>query len=186
MLRNERQDSDYVFEENGHLVYWDYVGKKYQLLEPTQPIDDPHVALAKVGQQNLLPTHVTLKPKDLEETVVTGTNGVLLGKPIPPGISAFLFFGSQGSKQDELNSISQSCIGREVTKKNRLYVTQVRDVLEAGWTPFYAPLMDINHPIGNPLHVLIVPNSIVAGGVISDAREAEKHSLVKAFIRWAA
>lgn len=175
-------DSDFDSDQRGHLVYWDVIRKIYPLLEPAAPIPDPNFVIGKVGQQNLLPTHFTLKPKDLEGTKLINGEGLSLGKPVPPGISAFLFFGSRQAKQHNLDSISRSHLGRKAHYKNRMYIAQVRDINAVGWTAFYAPLINRNTPVYNPLHVIIVPNSIIASGITADATEAEKVTLANAFI----
>jgi hypothetical protein len=178
------QPTDYDIDPQGNLAYWDAVTGKLQVLEPAQPIEDQNAVVGKIGQQNLLPDHFSLKPKDLENTQITDESGVLVGKPVPPGISAFLFFGSKASKQDRLSSLSESYLGREVTKKNRLYITQVRDVLRAGWTAFFAPLIDRNYSIHNPLHVILVPNSLVVAAGSGMMNEGERVALTQSFIRW--
>ncbi len=177
-------DSDYDNDPRGLLLYWDVISGLHRLLEPAMPISDPNIVIGKVGQQNLLPGHFTLKPKDLEETGITRDDGIFVGNPIPPGISTFLFFGSQGAKQDCLESISWSHLGREPHYKNRLYVSQVGDIRNAGWTAYYAPLINRNCPIYNPLHVIIVPKSIVTASVFTDATQEEKNALTRAFIPW--
>jgi hypothetical protein len=174
---------EYVIDGKGYLLYHDPVERKPILLVPAQPITDSHAMIGKIGQQNLLTTHVTLKPKDLEMTVITLADGTPIGAPLPPGISSFLFFGSSDSNQDRLSAIGRSHTGREITKKNRLYVTQVTDIVKAGWTAYYAPLIAEGMP-QNPLHVLLVPNSALESGICADATETEKQALVAAFLRW--
>lgn len=172
-----------MIDEKGYLLYHDPVERKPILLVPAQPITDPYAVIGKLGQQNLLTTHVTLKPKDLEMTVVTETDGTPVGNPIPPGVSSFLLFGSSECKQDKLSAIGQSHTGQEVTKKNRLYITQVKDIIRAGWVAYYAPLIT-EGLLQNPLHVLLVSKSVIESGLCVDATEAEKQALVTAFLRW--
>jgi hypothetical protein len=180
----QRQPSgDYVIDGKGYLLYHDPVERKPILLVPAQPITDPHAVLGKLGQQNLLTTHVTLKPKDLEMTIVTETDGTPIGEPLLPGVSSFLLFGSSACNQDRLSAISQSHTGREVTKKNRLYITQVQDIIRAGWVAYYTPLITEGLP-QNPLHVLLIPKSVLESGLCTDANEDEKQALVTAFLRW--
>lgn len=176
---------DYDIDQEGNLAYWDIVEGKYRVLEPGKSIEDPNCVIGKVGQQNLLPGHFTLKNKDLENTQLYGADGEKLGEPISPGLSVFLYFGTQQSGQDSLSSTSTNSTGKEPTKKNRLYFSQIRDIQNAGWAAIYAPLANPKTPPLNPLHVLLVPNSIQESGKIADAQEAEKTALVDAFVRWA-
>lgn len=182
--RRSIQDSDYDIDPYGNLVYWDALNQNYKLLSPGQQICDPAICIGKVGQQNILPTHFSLKPKDLDDTVITNEWGRAMAKPIPPGISVFLFWGSPSTKQQDLASLSMSHLGRPVTKKNRLYVTQVEQIAQSGWTPFFAPLINRNFPVYNPLHVILCPKSVLSDGTRSDALYEEKEKLVEAFIRW--
>lgn len=176
------RDSDFDSDSTGRLIYWDCISNDHPLLEPTQPINDPHIIVGKVGQQNILPSHFTLKPKDLVETELEDAQGKIIGK-IPPGISTFLFFGSRESRQDCLDNITRSNLGREPHYKNRLYVAQIGDIKDAGWTTYYAPLIRGPH-YPNPLHVIIVPNSILAAGITADATEEEKAAIASVFVRW--
>lgn len=175
---------DYDFDPQGQFLYWDYVHGTARLLTPARRILDPHIAIGKVGQQNLLPTHLSLKPKDLELTPVTDESGIPIGDPVPPGISAFLFFGSPSARQDSIHAISESHLGKDAHWKNRSYVTQVEDVVRAGWVPFYVPLINKVYKVYNPLHVLLVPGSILQSGQLADATEQEKHALAQSFVRW--
>jgi hypothetical protein len=178
-----QRDIDFDSDSTGRLIYWDCITSAHPLLEPTQPITDPHIIVGKIGQQNILPTHFTLKPKDLVETELEDEDGQVLGEPIPPGISTFLFFGSRETRQDCLDNITRSNLGREPHYKNRLYVAQIGDIREAGWTTYYAPLIRGPH-FPNPLHVIIVPNSILASGITADATEEEKTAIASVFVKW--
>ena len=175
---------DYDIDDQGVLVYWDNDLWNYRLLLPCEPITDPDLFIGKVGQQNLLTTHFCLKPKDLELTVITDVRGQPVGDPVLPGVSGYLFWGTKETRQDSLSNIVQSHLGRPPTKKNRLYCSQVRDIIGAGWQPFFAPLINDDYSGSNPLHVIIVPKSILASSNFIDATEQEKEALVNVFIRW--
>lgn len=177
-------DSDFDIDSRGQLIYWDCITNMHRLLDPAAPIKDENVVIAKVGQQNFLPTHAALKKRDLEETQLGNPDGLSIGTPIPPGLSTFLFFGSKESNQHKLTSITENHLARPVHPKNRLYISQVRDIIEAGWTAYYAPLIDGRYPIYNPLHVLIVPKSITTTGSFADATDKEKIALANTFVRW--
>ncbi len=175
---------DYTVNKSGELTYWDPISQRDNIMYPAAPITDSNIVIAKIGQQNLLPGHLTIKSKDFEETVVTDYYGNPIGNPVLPGISAFLFWGGKDARQDNLHNLTLSHLGREVSKKNRLYFTQVGDIYRAGWTPYYTPLIDHHYKICNPLHVILVPNTFQGTIVRQDAGEVEKEELVEAFLRW--
>jgi hypothetical protein len=179
-IRPLTNDSAYDHDNLGVLCYWN---KGYRLIFPATPIEDPELFVGKVGQQNLLPGHLTLKPRDLTLTEVSTRTGQTVGC-VNPGISGFLFFGDCSARQESLDVLVKSHVGREPTPKNRLYVAQVADVTSAGWTPFFTPLIDSRYPIYSPLHVIFCPNSIQSQGTWTDATEEEKIALAKVFVRW--
>lgn len=175
-----REDSDYDSDSEGVLVYW-YQG--YRPLLPAAPILDPDIFIGKIGQQNVLPTHFTIKPKDLVITEIFTPNGRHIGDVLP-GISCYVFFGTRWSNQHNLELMVRDLLCRALHPKNRMYVTQVRDIIKAGWTPYYAPLINQRCPIINPLHVILCPDSVTRTGTYADANEKEKEQLAKAFVRW--
>lgn len=178
------KDFSYEIDPLGSLLYWDCLEKCPKILNPGEVIEDHYLGVGKVGQQNLLPSHFTLKPKDLEFTQIHTEEGTPIGPLIPPGASGFVFFGSKEAKQDSLEVVAQSHLGRDVSKKNRLYVSMVGDVIKAGWLPFFAPLIDNSFPVRNPLHLIMVPQSLVGTRNLVDATEQEKINLANSFVRW--
>lgn len=60
----------------------------------------------------------------------------------------------------------------------------VADILEAGWIPYFAPLIDSKYSTRNPLHVILVPHSILGNPVLGDALEEEKYKIAKSFVKW--
>lgn len=183
-LSHSLVDLDYDIDPRGILVYRNPLENRVQFLLPAQPISDPIIAIGKIGQQNLLPTHFTLKSKDLEHTTIADEFGNPIGHPVPPGISAFLFWGTPQSRQHQLSELAQSHLGREITRKNRMYVTQICDLVEAGWTPYFAPLIDKKYTVRNPLHVILVPDSLRNNSQAIDATEVEKQKVSSVFIEW--
>ncbi len=181
MAERSVRDSDFDHDERGSLVYWDSILRRYSMIEPGSVILDPSVVVGKIGQQNILPTHFSLKPKDFELTQIQDEEGNFVGDPILPGVSMFLFFGSNQCKQDSLANITREHLGRKIHPKNRLYIAQVGDIEK--WSVFYAPLINRNYPIYNPLHVIVVPNSMTFDSY-SDATELEKRSIADVFVRW--
>lgn len=175
---------DYRVDSEGILYYNDPVEKKVNTILPAVPITDPYIIIGKIGQQNLLPNHFTIKSKDFEETIITNERGIPIGEPIRPGISSFLFWGTKNSQQDNLSSMTKSGVGREVTRKNRLYITQVEDIYKAGWTPYFAPLINKQFKHFLPLHVLLVPNTFLGTLNRLDAGFVEKEAITEVFIRW--
>ncbi len=178
-----RSEIDFDQDRHGSLVYWDSVTRKYLVLEPGCEILDPNLALGKVGQQNVLPAHFELKPKDLELTQVSDEDGFSVGDPVLPGISMFVFFGSNNSGQHSLESIAKKHLGRNPHPKNRIYITQVGDINDAEWSVIFVPLINKNYPIHNPLHVIVVPNSVSAGRC-NNSTENEKIAIANTFIKW--
>jgi len=175
---------DFDMDDVGNMVYWSSPHRKCWILKPGEIIDDMTLMIGKVGQQNILPNHLSLKTKDLEFTQIKTRDGIEIGYPVPPGVSGFVYFGTHQSKQVDLSQLAVSCVGREITRKNRLYVTQVGDIVESGWIPVFAPLIDDTFKVRNPLHVIICPKSVYESRTIQDATESEKVDLSRAFIRW--
>lgn len=180
ITRRSPYDSSFDCDTKGFACYWD---EGYRLLKPAEPITNINLFIGKVGQQNILPPHLTLKHDDLVTTTVNTEDGEYMGI-IKPGVSGFLFFGDCSSGQDKRNTIVERCVGKTAHTKTRIHVAQVKEIIEAGWTPFYAPLIDRHYTIYNPLHVIICPNSILYGANVKDATELEKQGLAKAFVRW--
>jgi|GEM_PF-5081758 len=183
-LHDRSADSDFAIDDNGHCIYWDAVSRSIKTLEPAQIIYDPYIFIGKIGQQNLLPNHFKLRPKDLEITYFKDKDGLIHGAPILPGISSFLFFGTKMSDQHTIEHIAQKHLGRDVRPKNRLYVAQIEHIESAGWVPFFVPLIHGNTRIYNPLHVVLIPSSIYNSGEMKDANAAERETIASVFIRW--
>lgn len=173
-------DSSFDIDHRGNICYWN---EGYRLIQPSMPIEDGELFIGKVGQQNILPNHLSLKPRDLCDTLVSTADSCPIGI-VKAGLSGFLFFGDQSSRQDDRDTIVEDCVGKTPHKKTRVHVAQVKDILENGWIPYYAPLIDARYPIRNPLHIIMVPGSILESGVNQDATPAEKEALAKAFVRW--
>jgi hypothetical protein len=176
-------DIDFDHDSEGYLIYNNTIEKSYPLLEPGKQIKDSHVVIAKVGQQNILPNHLTLKPRDLVPTQVTDESGNPINKPVPPGLSGFLFF-SEHEKKDRVREFSLTQLAKDLHTKSRLHIAQVGDIVEAGWKVYYAPLINRDYRVYNPLHVIISPNSYNNWEHESDASQMEKETLAKAFVRW--
>lgn len=176
-------ESDYSIDQSGVLCYWDPVTKRTRHMLPAQPIDDDFMMLGKIGQQNLLPSHLTIKPKDAELTYVTDESGNMLGS-VPPGISAYLFWGTHSCGQENVRSFTQSHLFRPATDKNRLYVADAGTIKRAGWIPFFAPLIKKDCSTYSPLHVILCPQTVLAGQGL-DATEVEKINLSEQFIFYA-
>lgn len=181
--RYHRPDADYDLDPSGTLCYLEHYTKAARLLYPGMPIEDPHLVIGKIGQQNPLPGHFSIRPKDNEMTAVIDEYGNVTAEPVPPGISTFLFWGTKYCNQEDLVQIAQSHLGRPPSPKNRIYIAQVRDIREAGWVPYFVPLICKHFPTRNPLHVLLVPGTI-ANGSGADASELEKVVISNVFIKW--
>lgn len=186
----------------GALSYWDCITNRMRVLLPTEPIPDRNLLISKIGQQNILPGHLAFKASDRKATQIATEDGRPIGDKLPPALSGFIFFGSvnpysDGTKPPSEDSLRPAAelIGKTVHKKSRLHVTQVRDIVDAGWTVYFAPLIDQTFGRGqrHPLHVLMTPNSIaanpdwtslVANPEFAGPSEAEKEALAKVFVRW--
>lgn len=175
------RDIDYDIDDKGVLIYeslWNQVAH----LEPGQPISDPHVVVAKVGMQTLNPTHFSFRESDLTETVLTDNYGEQIGDPLPPGLSVFMYWGSRSSQQHDIASLTENHMGRVPRSRDKVYITQVADIIAAGWTAYFAPVINAKYRRLSPLRVLLVPGSIERDRSVSDASLAEREALAKAFI----
>lgn len=115
---NEKRDPcdlDYVCDEMGELIYWDPVECKQKILMPAEPILDPVLCLGKIGQQNILPEHFTLKKRDLQLTSVCSEAGQQIGRPILPGISSYIFWGTKEANQSSACNFTQEFLGKRVS-----------------------------------------------------------------------
>lgn len=177
---------DFDTDPNGNLIYWDCVNNAYPIPEPAKRIDDPYLAIGKVGQQNILPNHLRLRTHDLQSTYVTTAAGVVVGEPVPPGLSGFIFFGRHHIEDKSFKDMAKEILNKSVHRKTRIHIAQVGDIMEAGWTVYYAPLIDqtVEYPVYSPLHVVMTPNSILSDIGINDATETERIALAKVFVRW--
>lgn len=177
-------DKAYTISDVGILTYFHAWDQSFKELRPAEIIPDQYLGIGKVGQQNILPTHFNLKPKDLELTQLENKFVEPMGEPIPPGLSAFIYFGSKDAQQDSLDSLAKSHLNREISKKNRLYVTMVGDVIKAGWIPYFAPLICPRSTVHNPLHCILTPLSMIADPLRTNATDIEKQNLADSFVRW--
>jgi hypothetical protein len=180
--RANKQDSPYDVDSSGYLIYWDCISGTHPLLRPAERIRDPNLVISKVGQQNILPNHLTFKPGDFVETQVATEDGEPIGIPIPPGLSGFLFFGSQNSGGDLKDGADK--IGKAVHSKSRLHIAQVRDIEAAGWGVFYTPLINNIYSKRHPTHVIMTPSSILMSRYKNQPTEQERETLAKVFVRW--
>lgn len=182
--KRDKNDLDYLCDGSGELLYWDTVARERRILVPARPILDVTLCIGKIGQQNLLSDHFTFKPKDCKLTFVHSQNGEQIGEPILPGISSYLFWGSKEANQSSPSDFTQNFLGRKYHSKNRVYIAMVGDILSAGWVPYFAPLIDSTYPVSNPLHVVLVPDSISSGVSCQDAFPEEKIEICKSFVKW--
>ncbi|MDP4009993.1 MAG: hypothetical protein Q8P53_03360 [Candidatus Shapirobacteria bacterium] len=172
-------DSDYLHDELGLLIYW---SEGYKFLYPAKPIEDGQLFISKTGQQNLLPQHLSLKPGDQKIFNIYSFNNELLGA-VCPGISASLYFGTPQSNQGDIRTSYLNQIGRIPHSKNRIHITQIQDIYNASWIPFYAPAISCAEKRANPLHVILCPKSVLESDQIIDATLEEKQRLAEVFVR---
>jgi len=172
VIENREYDSD----PSGHLLYWDCVQGRYPILEPARPITDPNLVIGRIGQQNVLPNHLLFNRSDFLPTEIVDEEGSPISL-IPPGLSAFLFFQSQQEGND-IKTI------KDMHRKSRIHIAQVRDITKAGWTVYHAPL--INHLRGFQfaVHVIITPNSLQNSSSGQEATAEEREALARVFVRW--
>jgi len=186
--RFNRSPRDLDFEidnKSGLLLYWDTLNSAYRELYPGKEIEDRALCVGRVGNENITFSHTALRPGDMHYTEVYDTDGQIIGEPVPCGISGFVFWGSKQTRQSCIADVSDLHFGRNPTKKNRLYFTQVGDLNDAGWQVFFAPQINHKmHKITDPLHSLFVPSSVIDSGVLANATNQERFGFMQAFVKW--
>ncbi len=138
-------------------------------LMPCEPINDPHLVLGIIDNNNVNPRRLLLLDKDLAPIRVTSPETGKDHALALPGKSAFICFTNEECEEDIVREMVASNLACEPNRRHHLHLATVAKIKTAGWTPFWAPLQ----LKGNVLHVRMVAQRTIdtlAHPTIDDAQ----------------
>lgn len=124
-------------------------GSETQILTPGEVITDPNLEICIIGNRSLRPESLLLRPDDhkIISVDIPATGDVVdIDQPGKSGMILFYKSGSNGRQR--LQNAVLEALNRDHKRQDDGHVAKVRQINDAGWRVYWAPLQDrrmLNH-----------------------------------------